>query len=186
MPYDSGEPYKGMRPPHLLMPIFAKDTAQQIAFSKEALQGAVMALFLADVAWLKHYPNTPLLYESGVVYKPERHREDAYGRTIEYGENWYTIPYVIHHGFGDCEDLASWRSAELRVRYNIPALPDVAVRKLPDGAWRAHVRTRWPDGQIEDPSAKLGMYAYKPGLNIDNVAAGLTARKRQGLGIAYR
>lgn len=150
---------KGMRPARILSPIFAGDGPQAIAFARMALQGGVIGLMLENMAWLKTNPQTPALYHAGVIYKPEKHRTDHGGHTLEYGEDWQTIPWVIYHGFGDCEDLGAWRAAELRMQ-GVKATPHIAIRKLADGAWRAHVQVKWPDGHIEDPSAKLGMYAY--------------------------
>jgi len=154
-----GQPFKGMRPGRILAPIFSGNSPQSERFSQAALTGGVVGLMLENIAWLKVYPQTPLLYQSGVIYKPEKRRVNRDGTVIEYGEDWQTIPYVLYNGFGDCEDLGAWRAAELRVR-GIKALPDIKVRHLPDGAWRAHVRVRLPNGRIEDPSAKLGMYEY--------------------------
>jgi len=114
---------------------------------------------LQDVAWLRAHPETPDLYHAGVSYKPERRREKT-GKETEYGEEWQTIPWVIYRGYGDCEDLGAWRSAELNVKYRIKARPFIKMRRMPDGFWRAHVVVRWPNGQIEDPSAKLGMYTF--------------------------
>lgn len=149
----------GMRPARLMVPIFANNSPKELEFSEKALQAGVEGLMLQDMAWLDVHPETPDLYQSGVIYKPELHRE-INGRTTEYGEDWQTIPYVLYYGYGDCEDLGAWRAAELNQKYHIRALPDVKVRQLDNGRWRAHVRVRWPDGTIEDPSAKLGMYQY--------------------------
>lgn len=178
MSIQMGQPIKGMRPGRLLAPIFAGNSPRSERFSQAALTGGVIGLMLENIAWLTEFPQTPPLYQSGVIYRPEKHRIDRSGNTIEYGEDWQTIPYVIYNRNGDCEDLGAWRAAELRMAAylihfkktgeknpalksrGIKALPDIAVRRLPDGAWRAHVRVRWPDGHIEDPSAKLGMYAY--------------------------
>lgn len=102
------------------------------------------------------------LYASGVVY-----REELPGR-----EDWPDIHRVFAAGWGDCEDLAAIRAAELRVagfecepvikwqwipremmiRQGYPA------HKLPDrGVWMVHCCVRFPDGSIEDPSKILGM-----------------------------
>lgn len=151
---------RGMRPAHLMVPVFASDDPKHIAFSQKVLEAGVMGLMLMDCTWLQFYPQTPRLYESGVIYKPEKHVVGFMGRVIEYGEEWQTIPFVLKRGVGDCEDLASWRAAELRVRDGIAAKPCVKIRKLPSGSWRAHVIVKYPDGKTEDPSAKLGMYAY--------------------------
>lgn len=151
---------KGMRPAQLMVPIFASDDERHIEFSRQALKAGVMGLMLIDCVWLKFYPETPDLYESGVYYKPERRVVHYSGCVIEHGEEWQSIPWVMHRGYGDCEDLGAWRAAELRIRYGIAANPEIKVRKLPSGAWRAHVVVKYPCGRIEDPSAKLGMYTY--------------------------
>lgn len=150
---------KGMRPAQIMAPIFASHDPKQIEFSRLALKAGVIGLMLQDCVWLNLYPNTPPIYQAGVIYKPERRQVDVNGNVLEYGEAWQTIPYVIHHGYGDCEDLGAWRAAELRMK-GIAATPEIKIRKLPSGHWRAHVVVKWPNGKIEDPSAKLGMYAY--------------------------
>lgn len=168
--FDRSPPDKAARPGHpgmrfarLLVPIFANTSDKQIEFSRRALQGGVIGLALQDFAWLKAHPNTPPLYQSGVIYKPEKHRVTHGGVILEYGEDWQSIPWVIHNGRGDCEDLGAWLVAEYWTK-GIRALPHIAIKRLADdggkAVWRAHVQVRLPDGRIEDPSAKLGMYAY--------------------------
>jgi len=149
-----------MRPAEIAVPIFASENPKHIAFSRDALKAGVIGLMLIDCAWLKNYPQTPPLYNSGVRYKPERRRVDTMGHILEYGETWQSIPYVLNSGFGDCEDLGAWRAAELRMQ-GVRATPYIKIRKLPNGAWRAHVMVEYPDGKTEDPSAKLGMYEYR-------------------------
>jgi hypothetical protein len=178
---------KGMRPARLMVPVFASNDPREIKFSLDALNAGVYGLMLMDCAWLKDFPATPRIYESGVIYKPELQRRAKDGHLLEYGEDWQTVPWILYHGFGDCEDLASWRAAELRVKDGIMAKPDVAIRRLPSGYWRAHVRTMWPDGHIEDPSARLGMYAYggaDTGPKIDRIAGAVQAAVNQRLGRA--
>jgi hypothetical protein len=147
-----------------MAPIFVRSDAKNAAMSQQMLAAGVYGLMLMNIAWLKAHPDTPDLYDAGVAYKPERRREVAgkgsSTQVTEYGEEWQTIPWVIYRGYGDCEDLGAWRSAELRVKYGIAAEPFVKVKHMPTGQWRAHVVVRWPNGQLEDPSAKLGMYTY--------------------------
>lgn len=108
----------------------------------------------------------PPLYQSGAFYA-----EDPPGE-----ENWRDIPAALERvraGKGiDCDNLVSWRVAELRYA-GIPARPvikwqhlpkDVAVRigypaqMIPDGGlWLVHCLVQWPNGQIEDTSKNLGM-----------------------------
>lgn len=108
------------------------------------LQSALAALCGLDVRYLLRTPQTPALYESGVVYRREAM---VGGRRLE---DWYTIPQVILRRSGDCEDLACWRAAELRV-HGIPATPWAYRTRA---GW--HIIVKLPDG-YEDPSARLGM-----------------------------
>lgn len=85
----------------------------------------------------------PDLYGSGV-----RYRREAPPR-----ERWQNAAETIVAGHGDCEDLACWRAAELRVRDGEPARA-VAV---PGGRRTIHIVVRRADGSLEDPSAALGM-----------------------------
>lgn len=104
----------------------------------------------------------PPLYRSGIVYA-----EDGAGR-----EDWRDIPAIIARGSGDCDNIVSWRVAELQ-EAGIPAVPVIKWQHLPHdiavrlgypgdkiskaGLWLVHCCVRWPDGTIEDPSKELGM-----------------------------
>jgi hypothetical protein len=110
------------------------------------LESLVEALVAANVAFLEAFPRTPLLYESGVRYV-----EEPRGR-----DDWQDIPETLSRDkTGDCEDLAAWRIAELRVRGE-PARPAIRAGML-RGVLTYHVRVRRADGTVEDPSRKLGM-----------------------------
>lgn len=56
----------------------------------------------------------------------------------------------------NCDNVASWRAAELR-ELGIRAQPYITWRRRPDGGMTYHVIVRWPDGTAEDPSLLLGM-----------------------------
>ena len=88
----------------------------------------------------------PRLYDSGARYLRERP-----GR-----ENWRNAAEVVEAMNGDCEDLAGYRAAELRVYDREPAQA-IAYRSGP-GKWHAVVRRA--NGRIEDPSRRLGMGAH--------------------------
>ena len=70
------------------------------------------------------------------------------------GETWDTIDIVRQRGYGDCEDLAAWLAAELRLK-GIAAKAVVKRSRTPGVAWHAVVQL--PSGAISDPSARLGM-----------------------------
>lgn len=119
------------------------------ASGPRALGALLLALYALDVAYLSARPDTPPLYLSGVCYR----REPRATRGIV--ELWDTIPQVLAQGWGDCDDLAAWRAAELSVREGVYALP-VLVEAIP-GSARYHVVVWRSDGAWEDPSARLGM-----------------------------
>jgi len=110
------------------------------------MRGLLMALAAADASYLRAHPETPPLYEAGVVYRPEERGQEV----------WQTIPFMLRRGYGDCEDLASWRIAELRVRDGIHAVPRLTWRPRPHGRLY-HITVALPDGRFEDPSRVLGM-----------------------------
>jgi len=62
---------------------------------------------------------------------------------------------IVHN----CEDLACWRTAELREDPVKPlaAKPFAKWRRKPDGAYAYHALVLLPDGNLEDPSLVLGM-----------------------------
>jgi len=104
-----------------------------------------------NVAYLAAFPQTPPLYKSGVRYR----REGT-------PEQWKDIPTILRDGFDDCEGLACWLAAELRVNRRIEAarvhLVSQAHDDADDGAVihaivvdGANPRRRW------DPSKVLGM-----------------------------
>lgn len=103
----------------------------------------------------------PPLYASRVRYRPRR--PDP--RTPGSADRWLDMPEVRRLGHGDSEDLAAWRAAELRV-HGVDAEPVVGWEWTPPagagrspsarGRWVTHAVVRYPDGRIEDPSARLG------------------------------
>jgi hypothetical protein len=93
--------------------------------------------------------HTPLLYDSGVVYQPE-----PWIGTIE---SFDTIPVVLARKWGDCDDLAAWRAAELFV-LGIKAHPIVVETPTSRaGNRRWHCLVHHVSKGVEDPSVKLGM-----------------------------
>jgi hypothetical protein len=93
---------------------------------------------------LRRNPQLPDLYESGVRYVRET---DGRNR-------WQGIIETFALKAGDCEDLCAIRCSQLRLRYAEPrARCDVKFVRA--GLW--HVRVVRANGQIEDPSKRLGM-----------------------------
>lgn len=115
------------------------------------LRSMLESLILADTFFLAEHPGTPLLYEAGLRYQPEEIGHD----------DWRDVPSILDHKGGDCEDLASWRVAELRHLHNENAQPYITynlVRSARFGTFTLyHIRVQRADGTIEDPSRILGM-----------------------------
>jgi len=110
------------------------------------LEAMLEALILANVFFLRHKPQTVSLYGAGVPYVAEPPGRD----------NWQDIPRTLALREGDCEDLACWRIAELRVKNNENAKPHVTSKKIGDFTLY-HIQVKRGDGTIEDPSRVLGM-----------------------------
>lgn len=127
--------------------------------SKQALLWMLEALCRINQGHLAKFPYPPL-FQSGVHYEREVGTE-----------NWLDIPSIIEAGWGDCEDLACWRVAELR-RKGIHASPYVKFRRV-GGAYHFHalvgIYEEEEDGgqeialpssrliKLHDPSLRLGM-----------------------------
>ena len=101
--------------------------------------------------------NHALIEESGKIPKIQaaikrgvRWRPEPPGT----GEELALAPVVVGRGWGDCDDLAPWRAAELRATGEDPGARAVAVRS---GPRRWHAVVRRSTGEIEDPSRWAGM-----------------------------
>lgn len=114
--------------------------------SRLATTALMHGLALVNRIWLLYYPDTPLLYDTHVLYQAEVNTE-----------RWADIPTILERGYGDCEDLACWRIAELWAN-GVHAMPFITWRPRADARGTIyHALVRWPDGRIEDPSRALGM-----------------------------
>lgn len=139
------------------------------ARSQAALLWMLEALVKIDEGHLAQKPYPPL-YEAGVRYQREAGTEE-----------WRDIPAILENGWGDCEDLACWRVADLR-RQGLRAGPYVRYRQV-DGVFHYHalvaiyrpVIHRAPNGKrverlvrvgTDDPSKKLGMGWAEDGIGV--------------------
>ncbi len=119
-----------------------------MGWSEEILNRLLRVLLKANREYIRRH-RPPGLYASGVRYKAEPR-----GR-----ENWKNIGHVIEAGFGDCEDLASWRLAELKEQGETDARY-VVKRQVRNGFVLYHIllrRGRRGGFRLEDPSRRLGM-----------------------------
>ena len=110
-----------------------------------ALQAMLEALIAIDRVYLRRYPRTPKLYNSGV----------RYGRTTV----WDSVPDLLARRYGDCKSLTAMLVAEYR-EAKITAQPVFRFAKNPQtGQKDFHILVR--RGRVfEDPSRKLGMIQY--------------------------
>ena len=149
-----------MMTPTLDIELFRRDAngvcppAERIR-SQDALLWFMEALCLVNQAQIRYQKRlgkpVPPLYSSGVRYQ----REDG-------TEDWQDIHTTLRKMWGDCEDLACYRVAELREVYKRPAAPFVTWFSAGPGDgfhYHALLWAKAPDGvwRIEDPSRKLGM-----------------------------
>lgn len=84
----------------------------------------------------------PRLYDAGVVYKRESR------------DTWRHALDLVLSGWGDCEDLAAFRVADLHTSGEDP---DAHVYVYRSGPKSYHAVVGLGDGTIEDPSYLLGM-----------------------------
>lgn len=135
-----------MRPIYFKSDLFSKpNDPSDREMSRLILLNLAHALARTDQLILRFNPDTPSLYDSGVKYHAE---EDV--------EEWCDINVLLRQGWGDCEDLACWRIAELR-REGRQA--DPLIKWQTDGKRIVyHMLVHLPDEGInEDPSRILGM-----------------------------
>lgn len=82
------------------------------------------------------------------VYDVARYRREPRGR-----EEWWHAATIAKRGYDDCEGLACYRAAELRVYDGEPAR--AVVRRT--GRKMLHALVERGDGSIEDVARALGM-----------------------------
>jgi len=113
--------------------------------SQAAIERALDYLTRVDLDYLRAHPGTPPLSRAAVRYR----------REVPPREDWQSIPELLATRAGDCEDLASWRAAELLAR----GIPAKAVAKRTGVAlWHIVVRYKAGGRVFEnDPSRELGM-----------------------------
>lgn len=126
----------------------------------EVLRGLLQALISANRVYLRYFPATPHLNELACLSNPDvvyRQRKCFhYEFEPEGTDDWQDIPDCLALGHGDCEDLASWRVAELQ-EAGENAQVYIIHSELPGGQTLYHIQVQRADGSIEDPSVALGM-----------------------------
>jgi len=131
--------------------------SMRIASDQASLEAALEGLTALNVrimrSWQAQGRPIPKLTTAPVRWRPDR---TPGGRTAE---RWDSFDIVLRRGFGDCEDLAAWCAAALRMR-GIDARAVVRKSNSPGVAWHAIVQL--PDGRILDPSRWCGMGNGRP------------------------
>lgn len=122
-----------------------------------AIKPILEALVIIDQLYIRTH-KVPRLYDSRVRYENEPVNTAKLGgidRRYRI-EDFAAIPAVIERGWGDCDDLAPWRCAELR-EAGEKAKIRIQWKRTRSGGKLFHIVVRREDGSIEDPCAKLGM-----------------------------
>lgn len=138
------------------------------------------ALIELDIRYLRRNPDAPRLYgpnndgEGAPVYYRRRIRKG------QMDDDWQDIPTCLTYGFGDCEDFACWRVAELVVfegmRLDIDRQisesdtsgplgpgtvgPVLTRADFRDGGWLYHIKLASDRYGEEDPSAYLDRHGF--------------------------
>lgn len=164
------------------------DPDQVAAVARYFLRGVILANRMLIRAGL-----IPKLYKSGVRYRPEPWpctckacgaqnppRAECCrrcgSRDLDGVEEFADALTVLRRGWGDCDDLSPWRTAELQEEGDASADSKISWKtrcrqchaevKSKDKCARCgsnrkrrvfHVVTRRGDGRVEDPSQYLGM-----------------------------
>jgi hypothetical protein len=107
---------------------------------------AVLEAFLEAMTGL----NAAIITEERLpsVYEVARYKREPRSR-----EEWWPANVVAEKGVGDCEDLASYRAAELRAINGEMA----RVKVVRTGSRTLHAVVERADGTIEDVARNLGM-----------------------------
>jgi len=150
-------------------------------WSEQVLLLNMMILTTRNYTYLKTHPDTPKLYDAGLVYLlPEQLETRPSAAQIEALRDFLAtkmklsageiqhhldlargveifrdIPRIFENGGGDCDNLACFRAAELSAA-GVNARPIMTCRQ-DGGRTIYHALVKWPDGSSEDPSRILGM-----------------------------
>lgn len=110
------------------------------------------AVVRCNCEYLRTHPKAPLLYASGVRWREEGSPE-----------KWKDIPSILRDGYDDCEGVACWLAAEMRVRPRnsvenraVPGARVILRTTSTPGLWHAIVEDI-ETGKRYDPSVRLGM-----------------------------
>ena len=160
------------------------DTPEEAAASEDFVVRAHGLVARHNLMYLQQHPETPMLYDSGVVYtqpdqadgRPPLKKKDLADllalirkigldpetallivRLVRGMEICLDVPSLYRRGKGDCNELVPVRIAELW-RAGVAATPWLQFEgENVKGGKSYHLVVRHPDGSSEDPSGILGM-----------------------------
>lgn len=120
------------------------------AVKPEVLDAALEAVTRTNERLIEegHVPTAAQAIDKGVKWKPEPPGDEHF----DHAET------VVKRGWGDCDDLAPYHAASLRVTGEDPGARAFVARSGPN---RWHAMVERSDGSVDDPSADAGMYEYK-------------------------
>lgn len=112
--------------------------------TKPVIDATLEGVTRLDEALIK--AGTPTFAESvgAVKWRPEPPGDEHFDHAAK----------VLQRGWGDCDDLAPWHAASLRVTGEDPGATAIVRRS---GPTRWHAVVQRSDGSIEDPSREAGM-----------------------------
>lgn len=120
--------------------------------SSGTYSAALEGLTKVNEVLLRRDPSIPPLYSTGARW--ELRPDD------ESDTRWRYADEVATDGWGDCQALAAYRAAELRVN---GIDPRAEVRVYPTGENKYHAVVARGNGLVEDPSVALGMLPFPGG-----------------------
>ena len=137
-----------MRYIHFGLDLFREENPPADARAVRILEKCLALLVDVNESYLDLHPECPLMYLSGIRYEQERPREELFK----------SIPVILQDPRHiDCEDLACWRVAELRRRFNEPGAKVFYYWREAPGMKLFHIQVLRANGHVEDPSVLLGM-----------------------------
>lgn len=127
---------------------FGADPREYAEFVRNGLRDLIMA----NLWTYRHDLTLPSIYDAGVVYRRE---PPGY-------EQFCDVRTVLRRGYGDCEDLSVCVAAWRVVRTGEFAQPRITWAAIGPSHWLYHITVLRASGEVEDPSALLGM-GHEPG-----------------------
>jgi hypothetical protein len=116
----------------------------------DVLNAALEAVTKTDERLIQagQVPHADEAIAAGLKWKPEPPGDEHFDHAAK----------IVQRGWGDCDDLAPYKAASLRVTGEDPGARAVVI---PSGPKKWHAIVERSDGTDDDPSADAGMYEYR-------------------------